>query len=66
LNPAAHFNPAVFADLANGQEIALPMGRETVHHVHAADVAQAFMKAIANRWNAVGESFHVVSPPRFR
>jgi len=63
LNPAAHFNPAVFADLANGREISLPnLGRETVHHVHADDVAQAFMKAIANRSNAVGESFHVVSP----
>src|SRR5665213_201539 len=63
LNPAAHFNPAVFADLANGREITLPnLGRETLHHVHADDVAQAFMKAIANRSNALGESFHVVSP----
>ncbi len=63
LNPAANFNPGVFSDLANGREIALPnLGRETVHHVHADDVAQAFMKAIANRSNALGESFHVVSP----
>jgi nucleoside-diphosphate-sugar epimerase len=63
LNPAANFNPQVFADLACGNEIALPnLGRETVHHVHADDVAQAFMKAMANRSNAVGESFHVVSP----
>ena len=38
------------------------LGRETLHHVHADDVAQAFMKAIANRPNALGESFHVVSP----
>jgi nucleoside-diphosphate-sugar epimerase len=35
---------------------------ETVHHVHADDVAQIFMKALANRSTAVGESFHVVSP----
>lgn len=63
LNPAANFNPTVFADLARGNEIALPnLGRETVHHVHADDVAQAFVKAMANRSNAVGESFHVVSP----
>jgi nucleoside-diphosphate-sugar epimerase len=63
LNPAAHFNPAVFADLANGREISLPnLGRETLHHVHADDVAQAFMKAIANHSSSVGESFHVVSP----
>jgi len=63
LNPAANFNPGLFADLASGNEIALPnLGRETVHHVHADDVAQAFMKAMANWSNAVGESFHVVSP----
>jgi nucleoside-diphosphate-sugar epimerase len=63
LNPAANFNPSVFADLAAGREIALPhLGRETLHHVHAGDVAQAFVKAMANWSNAFGESFHVVSP----
>jgi nucleoside-diphosphate-sugar epimerase len=63
LNPAGHFNPAVFTTLAQGQELTLPnLGMETVHHVHADDVAQAFMQAIANRSNAIGESFHVVSP----
>lgn len=62
LNPAGHFNPQVFARLAKGEEVALPnLGLETVHHVHADDVAQAFMQAIANRSVAVGESFHVVS-----
>lgn len=63
LNPAANFDPAVFADLIAGREIALPnLGRETVHHVHADDVAQAFVKAMANWGGACGESFHVVSP----
>jgi nucleoside-diphosphate-sugar epimerase len=63
LNPAANFNPAVFADLAAGREIALPnQGRETLHHVHADDVAQAFVRTMANWSNAFGESFHVVSP----
>jgi nucleoside-diphosphate-sugar epimerase len=63
LNPAANFNPAVFANLAAGREIALPnLGRETVHHVHADDVAQAFVKAMTNWPSACGESFHVVSP----
>jgi nucleoside-diphosphate-sugar epimerase len=63
LNPAGHFNPQVFAQLARGEELALPnLGLETVHHVHADDVAQAFMQALASRSNAVGESFHVVSP----
>jgi len=63
LNPAGHFNPRVFAQLARGEELALPnLGLETVHHVHADDVAQAFMQALANWSGAVGESFHVVSP----
>jgi nucleoside-diphosphate-sugar epimerase len=63
LNPAGHFDPRVFAQLARGEELALPnLGLETVHHVHADDVAQAFMKALANWSGAVGESFHVVSP----
>jgi nucleoside-diphosphate-sugar epimerase len=34
---------------------------ETLHHVHADDVAQAFVRAMANRSVAIGESFHVVS-----
>ena len=63
LNPAGNFNPQVFAKLAHGEEVVLPnLGLETVHHVHADDVAQAFMQALANRSCAVGESFHVVSP----
>ncbi len=63
LNPAGHFNPQVFAQLAQGQEVTLPnLGMETVHHVHADDVAQAFMQAMANRSVSLGESFHVVSP----
>jgi len=63
LNPAANFNLAIFADLMAGREIALPnLGRETLHHVHADDVAQAFVKAMANWSGACGESFHVVSP----
>jgi nucleoside-diphosphate-sugar epimerase len=63
LNPAGHFNPAVFSQLAAGTEIALPnLGLETVHHVHADDVAQAFERALTHWGSAVGESFHVVSP----
>ena len=63
LNPAGNFNPAVFRKLARGEHLALPnLGLETVHHVHADDVAQAFCRAIECRAAAVGESFHVVSP----
>ncbi len=63
LNPAGHFDPKVFSKLARSEELALPnLGLETVHHVHADDVAQGFMKAIANWGASVGEAFHVVSP----
>jgi len=63
LNPMGHFTPSVFSSLAKGEPVTLPnLGLETVHHVHADDVAQAFMRAI-ERWSvAAGESFHVVSP----
>jgi nucleoside-diphosphate-sugar epimerase len=62
LNPAGNFNLQVFDDIAAGKEILLPnMGMETLHHVHADDVAQAFVLAIKHRENAIGESFNVVS-----
>jgi nucleoside-diphosphate-sugar epimerase len=62
LNPAGHFDPAVFTQLANGEELILPnLGMETVHHVHADDVAQAFELAVTKAERAVGESFHVCS-----
>jgi nucleoside-diphosphate-sugar epimerase len=63
LNPAGHFTPQIFAQLGRGEELALPnLGMETVHHVHANDVAQIFLKAMTNRSLSIGESFHVVSP----
>lgn len=63
LNPAGHFNAEVYAQIARGEMLTLPnLGLETVHHVHAYDVAQAFFKAITH-WNtSIGENFHVVSP----
>ena len=62
LNPAGHFDIEVFKILAEGKELVLPgLGMETVHHVHADDLAQAFQKTIENRNRALGESFHIVS-----
>jgi nucleoside-diphosphate-sugar epimerase len=62
INPAGNFNPEVFSVLAAGQELLLPnLGMETLHHVHADDVAQAFVCAVQGRDAAIGESFHVVS-----
>ncbi len=62
VNPAGNFNPEVFSRLRQGRQIQLPnIGMETVHHVHADDVAQCFVKAIERRRAALGEAFHVVS-----
>lgn len=62
LNPQGNFNATVFRDLSAGEEVLIPnLGMETVHHVHADDVAQAFVCALARRSVSLGESFHVVS-----
>ena len=62
LNPQGNFNPQVYEALARGYELSLPnLGLETMHHVHADDVAQAFQASL-ERWDAaMGESFFVVS-----
>lgn len=63
INPAGNLDPRVWADLAQGREVLLPdTGLTTLHHVHADDVAAAFMAALNRRSAAAGESFHVVSP----
>ncbi len=63
LNPAGHFNPQVFRDLRDGKRLVLPnFGLETVHHVHADDVAQAVMGALTHWGASVGEVFNAVSP----
>jgi nucleoside-diphosphate-sugar epimerase len=63
INPAGNLDVDVFRKLAAGAEVVLPnLGMETVHHVHADDVAQSFTAAMAHWSAAVGESFHVVSP----
>ena len=63
LNPAGHFNSAVFGQIARGEPLLLPnFGLETVHHVHADDIAQLVVAAIGNWSSAVGEAFNAVSP----
>jgi nucleoside-diphosphate-sugar epimerase len=63
INPQGNFNPEVFDQLASGLELALPnLGMETVHHVHADDVAQAFVAALSHRDATLGQAFHIVSP----
>jgi nucleoside-diphosphate-sugar epimerase len=63
VNPAGNRDLDVYRRLAEGEQVRLPnLGMETVHHVHADDVAQSFTASMANRSVALGESFHVVSP----
>lgn len=63
LNPAGHFNIEAFNTIARGEPLALPnFGQETVHHVHASDLARLVMAIIASRSTAVGEAFNAVSP----
>jgi nucleoside-diphosphate-sugar epimerase len=63
INPAGNLNTDVWRVLAAGEDLCLPnLGLETVHHVHADDVAQSFVQAMSNRSASLGESFHVVSP----
>lgn len=62
VNPVGNFNVEVFGRLARGEQLVLPnFGLETVHHVHADDVAQAFVLALGDPAVASGQAFHVVS-----
>jgi nucleoside-diphosphate-sugar epimerase len=62
INPAGNLDLDVWRRLASGDEVVLPnFGLETVHHVHADDVAQGFELALANPAASVGEGFHLVS-----
>jgi nucleoside-diphosphate-sugar epimerase len=62
VNAAGNFDVDVWHRLATGQPVAIPnFGLETVHHVHADDVAQAFQLALERPDASAGNSFHVVS-----
>lgn len=61
ISPLANENPDAFQRIADNQTITLPnFGMETLHLVHASDVAQLFLKATTHRQLALGESFHAV------
>jgi len=62
ITPMGNFDRAVWSQLSRGEEIALPnLGLETLHHVHADDLAQWVVCAMANRAATHGESFNAVS-----
>jgi nucleoside-diphosphate-sugar epimerase len=62
INPWGNTNTRIFESIERGEKIYLPnWGMETLHHVHASDVAQMFYKAIIHRNPSLGESFHAVA-----
>ena len=63
VGPAGNSDLTVFEKLARGDEVLLPnFGMETLHHIHADDIAHAFMQSMSHWSESVGESFHIVSP----
>lgn len=63
IGPTACHDVGPFARLARGEEVVLPnLGLETLHPVHADDVAQVFEKVLTHWQAALGESFFAVSP----
>ncbi|SFC01953.1 Nucleoside-diphosphate-sugar epimerase [Alkalibacterium subtropicum] len=62
INPLGYGDDSVFQTIADGEEIRLPnLGMETLHPVHAEDVAQLFVDAMNHRTQALGENFYAVS-----
>lgn len=63
INPQGCKSLKAFETLKNGQPLYLPnFGMETLHHVHAKDVAGVFFAAIEKGEASFGEGFHAVSP----
>ncbi|MDZ7835291.1 MAG: NAD-dependent epimerase/dehydratase family protein [Alkalibacterium sp.] len=62
ISPLGYGDDSVFQTIADGEEIKLPnLGMETLHPVHAEDVAQMFVDAMNHRTQALGENFYAVS-----
>ncbi|RKS68046.1 nucleoside-diphosphate-sugar epimerase [Motilibacter peucedani] len=62
IGPAGNLELDVFGALARGEEVVLPnFGLEALHHVHAADVAQAFALCVEAPEAARSQAFHVVA-----
>ena len=63
INPQGAKSLDAFRALQAGKQLYLPnLGLETLHHVHAEDVAGVFLAAITKGAAAFGEGFHAVSP----
>jgi nucleoside-diphosphate-sugar epimerase len=62
IGPQGTVDVGVWRRLAGGEEVLLPgFGLETVHHVHAEDVATLISLCISRRGDSAGQAFHAVS-----
>jgi nucleoside-diphosphate-sugar epimerase len=62
INPVGNLDLEVWQRLASGAELKIPgLGTEMMHHVHADDVAQAFVHTVEHREQASGEAFNVTA-----
>ena len=62
INPIGNRDASVWKTLATGEPLRIPgIGTETLHHVHADDVAQLFDLAVNQPEAASGRSFHAVA-----
>ncbi|MFJ4295652.1 NAD-dependent epimerase/dehydratase family protein [Curtobacterium sp. NPDC089689] len=62
IGPTGNLDKNVWAALSSGAALPVPgLGAESMAHVHADDVAQAFELAVENRAAAAGEDFFVTA-----
>jgi len=63
INPLGNTDVSAWHRISSGTPLRVPsQGGDTMHHVHADDVAQLFQLAVENREAASGEDFHAVAP----
>jgi len=63
IGPLGNLDTAVLTRLSAGEPVEVPgLGAETMAHVHADDVAQAFQLAVEHREAAAGEDFFITAP----
>ncbi|PZE64568.1 NAD(P)-dependent oxidoreductase [Curtobacterium sp. MCBD17_021] len=63
IGPVGNLDPTVWHTLSAGEPLLVPgLGAESMHHVHADDVAQAFERAVEHRDAVAGEDVTVVAP----
>jgi len=63
INPQGWKGLAAFETLKEGKPLYLPnFGMETLHHVHAKDVAGVFLAAVKAGAPSFGQGFHATSP----